>query len=123
MQDCGEALTETYVEPSHRIDAATLVELEITAHLQRSSSTAQETWPHVEVGRIHRIDGHREYVKTKRKLVSTERRMMVKLMSLSALYCEGWCKVDPNAYFTHILILWPPMHVHFSLFLIHMCLD
>lgn len=71
------------------------------------------------MGRIHCIDGHREYVKTKCKLVFTERRIMVKLMSLSALYYEGWCKIDPNAYFTHILILWPPMHVHFSLFLIN----
>lgn len=123
MQDCGEALTETCVEPSPKIDAATLAELEITANLQGASSIAQETWPLVEVGRIHPIDGHREYVKTKRKLVSTERRMMVKLMSSSTLYCEGWRKVDPNGYFTHILILWPPMHVHFSLFLINTSLD
>ena len=54
MQGCGEALTETYIEPSHKVDAATLEESQITDNLclQGASITLEETWPHVEEGYI-----------------------------------------------------------------------
>lgn len=48
VQGCGEALTETYIEPSHKVDAATLEESQITDNLclQGASITVEETWPH-----------------------------------------------------------------------------